>query len=100
MSTPDSPIQPPTLAGWRHWLAQHYAVEAGVWLVVHQEGSGTQSYSIDDAVEEALCFGWIARDPLEMDDERSMLWFTPREPKAGWRNLARPESWRMRKATI
>ncbi len=49
-----------------------------------KKGTGRPRFGYDDAVEEALCFGWIDSKPNKLDDERTMLWFAPRKPKTGW----------------
>jgi uncharacterized protein YdeI (YjbR/CyaY-like superfamily) len=69
---------------WREWLERNHARAAGVWLVSYKRGSGRQRLSYDEAVEEALCFGWIDSKAKGLDEERSMLLFTPRKPKSPW----------------
>jgi uncharacterized protein YdeI (YjbR/CyaY-like superfamily) len=80
-------FQPHSRAEWRAWLEQHYATSRGIWLIQFRKSSGKPSVSYDDAVEEALCFGWIdsRRDPL--DDERSIQLFTPRKKGSPWSRL-------------
>ena len=55
-----------------------------MWLVYGKKSSGLPSLSYAEAVEEALCFGWIDSHPRKLDAERSQLLFTPRKPKSGW----------------
>lgn len=69
---------------WRDWLAENHEQPDGVWLVTFKKATGKPRVEYDDAVEEALCFGWIDSKPRKLDDERSMLWFAPRKPKTGW----------------
>lgn len=69
---------------WRDWLAAHHAASPGVWLVTFKKTSGGPYLSYDDAVEEALCFGWIDSRPGTLDEQRTMLLYTPRRPKSGW----------------
>jgi uncharacterized protein YdeI (YjbR/CyaY-like superfamily) len=57
-----------------------------VWLVSYEKATGKTRFDYDEAVEEALCFGWIDSKPNKRDDERVMLWFVPR--KAGSRLFA------------
>jgi uncharacterized protein YdeI (YjbR/CyaY-like superfamily) len=71
-------------AAWRRWLARNHGRDGGVWLVIHKKESGSGSFSYEDAVLEALCFGWIDSKPNRMDDERFKLWLAPRKPKGVW----------------
>ncbi|MDJ0788062.1 MAG: YdeI/OmpD-associated family protein [Myxococcota bacterium] len=80
-------VQPETLRDWRAWLAENHGRAAGIWLVTWKRSSGKQRYSNDDAIEEALCFGWIDSKPARLDDERTMLWFAPRKAGSGWSRL-------------
>jgi uncharacterized protein YdeI (YjbR/CyaY-like superfamily) len=77
-------VQPETLAQWRAWLQQHHARAQGVWLVSFKKASGKATFGYDEAVEEALCFGWIDSKPRKLDAQRSMLWFAPRKAGSGW----------------
>jgi uncharacterized protein YdeI (YjbR/CyaY-like superfamily) len=63
---------------WRAWLEKHYASEPEIWLVYHSKGSGRASIAYNDAVEEALCFGWIDSTVKKLDTERRAQRFTPR----------------------
>ena len=86
MPRPDAyaQTQPASRAAWRQWLAEHHARSPGVWLVYCKRASGLPSISYAEAVEEALCFGWIDSLPRKLDAERSQLLFTPRQPRSGW----------------
>ena len=86
MPRPDThpQTQPASRAAWRQWLAAHHASNSGVWLVYFKKASGKPSVAYAEAVEEALCFGWIDSHPRKLDAERSQLLFTPRNPKSGW----------------
>lgn len=72
---------------WRQWLEQYHMQPTGVWLVTYKKASGKPRVTYDEAVEEALCFGWIDSKPGKLDDERSMHWFAPRKPGTGWSRL-------------
>jgi uncharacterized protein YdeI (YjbR/CyaY-like superfamily) len=76
--------QPASRAEWRQWLADHHASAPGVWLVYFKKETGHPSVTYPEAVEEALCFGWIDSHPRKLDAERTQLLFTPRKPKSGW----------------
>ena len=71
-------------AGWREWLIAHHAASKGVYLVSWRRRSGRTSVPYEDAVEEALCVGWIDSTGRNLDDERALQWFSPRRPKSGW----------------
>ncbi len=81
---PTNSLQPATLADWRAWLADNHARPEGVWLITYRPATGKTPFSYEQAVEEALCFGWIDGQANKLDDERTMLWFAPRRPGSGW----------------
>jgi uncharacterized protein YdeI (YjbR/CyaY-like superfamily) len=93
VKAPPNSIHPQTLAAWRKWLQQNHARADGVWLISYKKATGKPRFEYDEAVEEALCFGWIDSKPNKLDDERSMLWFAPRKASTGWSkiNKARAE---------
>lgn len=66
---------------WRRWLEQHYRTSKEIWLIYYKKSSGKPSIPYNDAVEEALCFGWIDSTEKRIDDERYAGRFTPRNPK-------------------
>jgi uncharacterized protein YdeI (YjbR/CyaY-like superfamily) len=72
---------------WRKWLEQHCDSEAGIWLVFHKRHTNVISIGYEDAVEEALCFGWIDSIIRRLDDERYVQKFTPRKPNSRWSTL-------------
>jgi uncharacterized protein YdeI (YjbR/CyaY-like superfamily) len=86
MPRPDTyaQAQPASRAEWRQWLATHHVSAPGVWLVYGKKASGLPSLSYAEAVEEALCFGWIDSHPRKLDADRTQLLFTPRKPRSGW----------------
>ena len=67
---------------WREWLSQHFETEADVWFVFPMKGSGEASMIYNDAVEEALCFGWIDSTIRHIDPLHRAQHFTPRNPKS------------------
>jgi uncharacterized protein YdeI (YjbR/CyaY-like superfamily) len=69
---------------WREWLAKHHDSKSGVWLVFHKRQTGRTSIAYDDAVDEALCFGWIDSLIKRLDDDRYVRKFTPRNPGSRW----------------
>ena len=72
---------------WRKWLSKHHASAPGVWLVYYKKPTGKPSTPYAEAVEEALCFGWIDSTMRPLDEERYMQLFTPRKPKSEWSKL-------------
>lgn len=81
---PDNSVHPLGRGEWREWLERNHARGEGVWLVTYRKATGKPRVEYDEAVEEALCFGWVDSRPGKLDDERSMLWFAPRKPGSGW----------------
>jgi uncharacterized protein YdeI (YjbR/CyaY-like superfamily) len=73
-----------TLEQWRSWLIDHHASESEVWLVFHKRHTGQASVAYEDAVDEALCFGWIDSLVKRLDDERYARKFTPRKVDSKW----------------
>lgn len=72
---------------WRNWLQKHHSKEQGVWLIYYKKDSGKSRVSYDDAVEEALCFGWIDSIMKPIDEDKYMQKFTPRKIKSVWSAL-------------
>jgi uncharacterized protein YdeI (YjbR/CyaY-like superfamily) len=77
-------LQPETRAEWRRWLSRNHARSPGVWLAAHKRATGKPRVEYEDAVEEALCFGWIDSKGKTLDAERSAIWMSPRRPRSGW----------------
>ena len=69
---------------WRLWLKENHASEKEIWLIYYKKHTGKPRVPYDDAVEEALCFGWIDSIVRTIDDERYMQKFTPRKAKSNW----------------
>jgi len=72
---------------WRRWLSRHHAKEAGIWLVFYKKATSKPTIDYEDAVEEALCFGWIDSIIKKVDGEKYVRKFTPRKEKSGWSQL-------------
>lgn len=66
---------------WRAWLEQHYRSEKDIWLVYYKKHTGKPRLEYNDAVEEALCFGWIDSIVRSLDDDRYAQRFSRRQPK-------------------
>lgn len=71
-------------AAWRAWLRRHHRTAAGIWLVYHKKHSATPSVSYEEAVQEALCYGWIDSLVRALDADRYRQLFTPRKPRSTW----------------
>jgi uncharacterized protein YdeI (YjbR/CyaY-like superfamily) len=77
-------FHPESRAEWRAWLTEHHDRSDAVWLVLWRPRSGRAGLTYDESVEEALCFGWIDGKAAGLDDERTMLRFSPRRRGSGW----------------
>jgi uncharacterized protein YdeI (YjbR/CyaY-like superfamily) len=71
-------------AEWRDWLEQNHDRESEIWLVFHKGRTRPAPLSYDDAVEEALCFGWIDSIVKRIDDEKYAQRFSPRRDGSRW----------------
>jgi uncharacterized protein YdeI (YjbR/CyaY-like superfamily) len=80
-------------AAWREWLAARHLTERQVWLLLHKKHVRKPSLSYDEAVEEALCWGWIDGLTNAWDERSYVVRFTPRKPGSVWSesNVARVE---------
>ncbi len=80
----DERVQPADRAAWRAWLAANHATARGAWAITYRRSSGKPVVDMVELVEEALCFGWIDSRLSPLDDERTMLRFTPRKRGGTW----------------
>lgn len=80
---------------WRKWLEKNGQSKPSVCLIIYHKKSNTKSIYYNDAVEEALCFGWIDCKGNKRDLESYYLQFTPRKPKSNWSKLNRERVERM-----
>jgi uncharacterized protein YdeI (YjbR/CyaY-like superfamily) len=71
-------------ATWRAWLAANHATSDGAWLVSWRRGTGKPAIAYEEAVEEALCFGWIDSTGGVIDEQRARQWYAPRKKGSGW----------------
>jgi uncharacterized protein YdeI (YjbR/CyaY-like superfamily) len=85
--------RPKNREDWRNWLSEHHASRSEVWLVFLKKSTGRANLSYNDAVEEAVCFGWIDGLKRSIDEESYMHRFTPRKRDSKWSttNKARAE---------
>ncbi|MGB4773296.1 MAG: YdeI/OmpD-associated family protein [Chitinophagaceae bacterium] len=77
-------VSAPTRKAWRSWLAKNHEKENSVWLILFSKTSSVPSIYYDEAVEEALCFGWVDSKGNKRDEESSYLYFAKRKPKSNW----------------
>lgn len=90
MPSPPLPtVDLPDRGQWRAWLARHHASEGGIWLVLHKRRTPQRSLTLEDAIREGLCFGWIDSISKRLDDYRYVRKFTPRRPDSRWSSLNR-----------
>jgi uncharacterized protein YdeI (YjbR/CyaY-like superfamily) len=71
-------------SAWRRWLEKHHDSSRGIWLEFYKKHTGKPSITYSEALEEALCFGWIDSIVKRIDDERYMQKFTPRTNPQKW----------------
>ncbi len=69
---------------WRSWLEEHHDTAERIWLIYYKKHTKKPTVAYNDAVEEALCFGWIDGQVKRIDDERYMQRYTPRRRRSNW----------------
>lgn len=74
---------------WQAWLARHHASERAVWLKMAKKASGIPTVAQDEAIERALCYGWIDGHRKPLDDRYFLQRFTPRRPGSRWSQVNR-----------
>lgn len=74
----------PDSAAWRDWLAENHDRSPGVWLVLHKKGGSVTSMTYQQALDEALCFGWIDGQGKRRDEQSSLVRMTPRRSRSIW----------------
>jgi uncharacterized protein YdeI (YjbR/CyaY-like superfamily) len=90
MPTDDLPILPfPSQRPWEEWLEANHAQSRGVWLKIAKKASGIETVSHAEALDVALCFGWIDGQRGRLDDEWFLQRFTPRRPRSRWSQINR-----------
>lgn len=80
---------------WRLWLSKYHRRGEPVWLVYFKKDSGTPSITYAEAVEEALCYGWVDSRPNKLDAERYKQLFSPRNPKSPWSTINKKRAMRL-----
>jgi uncharacterized protein YdeI (YjbR/CyaY-like superfamily) len=72
---------------WRNWLEENHQKEKSVWLILYRKQSQKPSITYSQAVDEALCFGWIDSKPNKRDEESFYQFFSKRNPKSNWSKI-------------
>jgi uncharacterized protein YdeI (YjbR/CyaY-like superfamily) len=87
---PDLPVEEFASArAWERWLTRHHDSSPGLWLKIAKKGTGTTTVDIADAIEIALCYGWIDGLRHKHDDVYFRQRFTPRKPRSRWSQINR-----------
>src|ERR1700722_1900747 len=87
----EPPLTAPDAVAWQAWLSEHHEQSSGVWLRLAKKGTTEPTrLSYDEALEEALCCGWIDGQVRRLDELTYRQRFTPRRPRSAWseRNVA------------
>lgn len=84
MAESRSLIEPADRAELRSWLERNHADSPSIWLVVHKKGASSAALTYEQAVEEALCFGWIDGQARTLDDRRFIILLARRKAGSGW----------------
>jgi uncharacterized protein YdeI (YjbR/CyaY-like superfamily) len=87
-------------AAWRSWLAKNHTTQSAIWLILYHKNSSSPCITYAEAVEEALCFGWIDSVKYKRDTESAYQIFTPRKPKSNWSKLNKERVEKMTKAGL
>jgi uncharacterized protein YdeI (YjbR/CyaY-like superfamily) len=82
-------------ASWETWLAKQHATSAGLWLRIAKAGSGVRSVSYAEALDVALCYGWIDGQKKSFDDTTWLQKFTPRGKRSMWSKINREKVQRL-----
>ena len=73
-----------TPAEFRRWLKANHKLKKEIWLIQYKKATGKPSIDFAEAIEEAMCFGWVDSSMKSMDAERYATRFTPRRPRSNW----------------
>ena len=81
-----------THGAWEAWLDEHHAASEGLWLKIAKKGSGIETVSYPEALEVALCYGWIDGQKASFDDRYWLQRFTPRRSRSKWSKVNRQKA--------
>ena len=82
-------LRPTSRKEWRKWLSANHHQEQSAWLIISHKNSKNPTLYYPEAIEEALCFGWIDSKAVSRDAESFYQYFTPRKPKSKWSRINR-----------
>jgi uncharacterized protein YdeI (YjbR/CyaY-like superfamily) len=85
---------------WRKWLIKNHKKEDYIWLIIYKKESGVPSVHYSEAVDEALCFGWIDSKPNKRDDKSYYQYFAKRNPKSNWSKINKDKVARLTEAGL
>jgi uncharacterized protein YdeI (YjbR/CyaY-like superfamily) len=88
-------LEPGSTGDWRAWLAAHSQSETEIWLVIQHKNSDASGPRYSEAVEQALCFGWIDSSTRKHDAHSFCQRFSPRRPRSNWSEVNRERVARM-----
>lgn len=85
---------------WRQWLEKHHQKKKSVWLIIYKKDSGVPSVYYPEAVDEALCYGWIDSKPNKRDEKSYYQFFAKRNAKSNWSKINKEKVSRLKKAGL
>lgn len=88
-------VEMPDQARWRAWLEENHETAAGAWLKLAKKGAGKRTVDHSQALEEALCFGWIDGQARRYDEDYYVIRFTPRRRRSVWSQINREKALRL-----
>jgi uncharacterized protein YdeI (YjbR/CyaY-like superfamily) len=90
---PELPMIPfASREAWEAWLEEHHTTSDGLWLKIAKKGSGLETVTYDQALEVALCYGWIDGQVRKVDEDYYLQRFTPRRPRSKWSKVNRQKA--------
>jgi uncharacterized protein YdeI (YjbR/CyaY-like superfamily) len=78
---------PPSRRHWRKWLQKNHSSKQSIWVVMYKKDSGIPTITWSDAVDEAICFGWIDSLKKSIDHQQSIQYFSRRKPTSAWSKI-------------
>ncbi len=90
-------IEAANRSAWREWLKEYHYSEKSIWLIIYKKNSGISSIYYDEAVDEALCFGWVDSKPNKRDSKSYYQFFARRNPKSNWSKINKEKIERLTK---
>jgi len=100
MKAAENSHHPKDRKAWRKWLEKNHLVKDNVHLILYRKAGKNHNLTYEEAVEEALCFGWIDSQGSKRDEESSFLYFSKRKPKSAWSKLNKDRVKRLSKQKL